>query len=515
MRAILQARLRAAGGSRWKSGTAAALQHAERFAAEKAPRRALAAEEVGGSVPAENVQVHAGLVPQAAAAVMHRSRTDTTDTTDADLLVAMGGLVLEDTAAAAAAAADVDVSVGDEEEDGGDLGMGTSRGNTLRENQRAVTFESEEDEDDDGDDDMGRRKTSGTSKRVVLFESEEDEEEEKEEDDDDDDDDDGDGDREEKEQNRTEVELEHLKTPGELEEPEDTNPLIDLTQLLCGDSDDADDADANDSHKLPIVLDDEKMMDHSRRRRHRRRRRRPANSASTTKTPATPTQWKNRRAPLAASLYQEFNTNVFRNKLPADLSITWNARLLRTAGLTHMRAMGEKRMARIDLASKVLTDEHRLRSTLLHELCHVAAWLIDGVRKPPHGPGFKKWGRRCTRAYPGITVKTCHSYEIQYKFTYLCEHHPACGWKVGRHSKSIDTEKMCCGRCRGAIVLQPQLEADGVTPKKVRKPSTYAVFNKQQHALLKDSDMTFGQKVTLISERWARLKGEANHNKEN
>jgi hypothetical protein len=26
-----------------------------------------------------------------------------------------------------------------------------------------------------------------------------------------------------------------------------------------------------------------------------------------------------------------------------------------------------------------------LHETLLHELCHAAAWLLDGAHKPPHG----------------------------------------------------------------------------------------------------------------------------------
>ena len=379
--------------------------------------------------------------------------------------------------------------------------MGTSR-----RNKRVVILESEEDfdeDDEDGDDnDMGFGKTLGNTKRVVIFESEEDEDEWEE--------------QEKANQEEEETNPEDSKLLGEPEAPEDTNPLIDLTQLLNGSADDDDDNVVyleDHIEELPIVLGGEEKMDDFRRRR---RRPRPLSSSLTPHKRTTPKHWKAQRLPLTASLYQEFNTNVFGNKLPADLAITWNARLLRTAGLTHMRAMGRKRMARVDLASKVLTDEERLRSTLLHELCHVAAWLIDGVRKPPHGPGFKKWGRKCTQAYPGIAVTTCHSYEIQYKFTYLCEHHPACGWKVGRHSKSIDTEKMCCGRCRGAIVLQPQLEADGVTPKKVRKPSAYSIFNKQQHALLKNSDMTFKDKAKLISEKWARHKEEGSkHNKEN
>lgn len=39
----------------------------------------------------------------------------------------------------------------------------------------------------------------------------------------------------------------------------------------------------------------------------------------------------------------------------------------------------------MELSSKVLDSRDRLRRTLVHELCHVAAWLLDHVAKPPHG----------------------------------------------------------------------------------------------------------------------------------
>ncbi len=41
--------------------------------------------------------------------------------------------------------------------------------------------------------------------------------------------------------------------------------------------------------------------------------------------------------------------------------------------------------ARVELSSKVVDCEDRLQRTLAHELCHVAAWLLDHVSKPPHG----------------------------------------------------------------------------------------------------------------------------------
>jgi predicted SprT family Zn-dependent metalloprotease len=56
---------------------------------------------------------------------------------------------------------------------------------------------------------------------------------------------------------------------------------------------------------------------------------------------------------------------------------------------------------------------HRLRNTLLHELCHVAVWMIDGIQKPPHGKRFKYWAKKAMRAVPDIRVTTYHDYEIR------------------------------------------------------------------------------------------------------
>lgn len=39
----------------------------------------------------------------------------------------------------------------------------------------------------------------------------------------------------------------------------------------------------------------------------------------------------------------------------------------------------------IDLATKVTDTEEKLRHTLSHELCHIAAWVLSHEIKPPHG----------------------------------------------------------------------------------------------------------------------------------
>jgi predicted SprT family Zn-dependent metalloprotease len=47
----------------------------------------------------------------------------------------------------------------------------------------------------------------------------------------------------------------------------------------------------------------------------------------------------------------------------------------------------------------------------------------------------------------------CHSYTIRTKFNYVCE---KCGYTIGRHSKSLDTERKVCGHCHGRFRYEPQ-----------------------------------------------------------
>ena len=142
--------------------------------------------------------------------------------------------------------------------------------------------------------------------------------------------------------------------------------------------------------------------------------------------------------------------------------------------------------ASVELSTKVIDDEGKLRRTLAHELCHAAAWLVDHVAKPPHGDTFRKWADAVTEVYPGIEVTTCHSYEIAYKYQYKCT---GCAKIYGRHSKSIDLDKQGCGVCRSRLELLGTRKADGsITPARAaRPPSAYALFTKENFASVKAS----------------------------
>ena len=182
------------------------------------------------------------------------------------------------------------------------------------------------------------------------------------------------------------------------------------------------------------------------------------------------------RESRALTLYKTLNASAFDNKLPHDLRIEWKKTLNTTAGRAILQRRAGLHSAYIELSTKVIDEEERMQNTLAHEMCHVAAWLLKGVCKPPHGPAFKLYAARVMAKHPHLNITTCHSYEIQFKYQYQCTT-GWCGHVYGRHSRSIDVRKQRCGRCMGTLTLLPQLKADG-TPKKKRQPNKFALFVK-------------------------------------
>ncbi|XP_030595397.1 germ cell nuclear acidic protein [Archocentrus centrarchus] len=183
--------------------------------------------------------------------------------------------------------------------------------------------------------------------------------------------------------------------------------------------------------------------------------------------------FKRNKEELTSKLYQLYNTTVFGSKLPVNMSVSWNKKMRKTAGycVTGQEKGGGNRYARIELSEKVCDSADRLRDTLIHEMCHAATWLINGVRDG-HGNFWKLYARKATLAHPELPMVTrCHSYDIKYKFQYQCTR---CQNTIGRHSKSLDTQRFVCARCTGQFVL--------LTPSKPRAPTPFANFVKENYA---------------------------------
>ncbi|CAE6516820.1 unnamed protein product [Rhizoctonia solani] len=183
-------------------------------------------------------------------------------------------------------------------------------------------------------------------------------------------------------------------------------------------------------------------------------------------TPSSPRPTSRNQAKVlqavASTLFAELNDSVFGGKLPKDCPIEWSKKLNTTAGRAHWKRIRDangnvtRHDTRIELSTKVVDCEERVRNTLSHEMCHLGAWMFDSEMKPPHGPAFKRWSSRIMKARPDITISTCHSYEISYKYEWKCSSEE-CGRTYGRHSKSIDPEKQG-KRWHHNIRLIPQFE---------------------------------------------------------
>ncbi|VDO77354.1 unnamed protein product [Schistosoma margrebowiei] len=180
--------------------------------------------------------------------------------------------------------------------------------------------------------------------------------------------------------------------------------------------------------------------------------------SDTTKLPFVQ-KFKPNRSELAEKLYQIYNEKIFSNQLPPKLEIIWSRRLLKTAGLckymmrtsTHSDGTSNQvRIAQILLSEKVCTTAERVRDTLLHEICHAAVWLINGLNDG-HGRHWKSWANRVHRVWPKLpVVSVCHAYTIDTRFTYRCT---GCGVCINRHSKSLDITKKV--RLKYFLILFP------------------------------------------------------------
>uniref|UniRef100_A0A8C8AKM0 SprT-like domain-containing protein n=1 Tax=Otus sunia TaxID=257818 RepID=A0A8C8AKM0_9STRI len=199
--------------------------------------------------------------------------------------------------------------------------------------------------------------------------------------------------------------------------------------------------------------------------------------------------FKKNKEELAQKLYCLYNSTIFEQKLPEKMVIIWNKKMRKTAGYCvtgQTEGPEAKRYARIELSEKVCDSADRLRDTLVHEACHAATWLINGVRDG-HGRFWRFYANKAAMIHPELPVVTrCHTYEINYKFIYECV---VCSATIGRHSKSLDTERFVCAFCGGQLVLSQRACKDGTPARTQLMPfakyvkENYGLTKREQHGL--------------------------------
>lgn len=210
-------------------------------------------------------------------------------------------------------------------------------------------------------------------------------------------------------------------------------------------------------------------------------------------------EFENLKHGLAQDFLSELDRTITKGEVQrlsestGGVKLIWSKTLNSTAGRANWRRETSKvrqldgsvetihkHHASIELAEKVIDDEHRLINVLAHEFCHLANFMVSGIKDQPHGKQFKIWGRKCTDAFVerGVEVTTKHSYQIDYKYIWLCSN-DGCGIDYKRHSKSIDIARHTCGACKSMLVqIKP-------VPRKDACPTGYAAFVKENFAIVK------------------------------
>ncbi|KAH7322964.1 SprT-like family-domain-containing protein [Stachybotrys elegans] len=208
---------------------------------------------------------------------------------------------------------------------------------------------------------------------------------------------------------------------------------------------------------------------------------------------------------MAERFLQELDKTIAQGKISqlaestGGVKVIWSKTLNTTAGRANWRLVsGRQHHAHIELAEKVIDDEHRLLNVVAHEFCHLATFMIDGITNNPHGQHFKSWARKVSLEFAdrGIQVTTKHSFAIDYKYIWQCVE---CFTEFKRHSKSIDPTRHRCGRCKNLLEqIKPK-------PRKAGQPSAYQTFVKENMAKVREENPGSPQKdlMKLVASKWA------------
>nr|XP_012591642.1 acidic repeat-containing protein isoform X2 [Microcebus murinus] len=217
-------------------------------------------------------------------------------------------------------------------------------------------------------------------------------------------------------------------------------------------------------------------------------------------------KFKQNKDELVQKIYSLFNSSVFDQKLPEKIDIAWNKKMLRTAGLC---TTGEKqhpkreRFAKIQIALKVCDSADRLRDTLIHELCHAASWLLDGVRDS-HGDTWKYYAKKSNLVHPELPLVTrCHNYTINYKIQYECTR---CKSRIGRYTRSLNTKRSICAECKGSLVMLPLTRKDGTPITPHVRPFAKYVQQNYRLVLHSNAGITHGDVIRKLSKDFAAKK---------
>ncbi|KAF3033812.1 hypothetical protein E8E12_003273 [Didymella heteroderae] len=260
-----------------------------------------------------------------------------------------------------------------------------------------------------------------------------------------------------------------------------------------------------------------------------------ASEATVKQVRAQRKDFADRKHDIATSFLAELDTTIAAGRVGAlsattgGIQLLWSKTLKTTAGRANWRReviriktspagappafrTESRHHCSIELAAKVIDDEERLYNVLAHEFCHLLTFMVSEVRNNPHGAEFKAWGRQVSHAFAGrgVEVTTKHSYAIEYKFVWECVD---CGYEFKRHSRSVDTSRHSCGKCKGRLVqTKPAPRGGKAIDGGEKKKSEYQIFVKENFKRVKSEmaaqglDTQMGKVMEVVAREYREKK---------
>lgn len=103
---------------------------------------------------------------------------------------------------------------------------------------------------------------------------------------------------------------------------------------------------------------------------------------------------------LVKELQALFNKKIFSGQL-GHVDIKWNDELQEKWGVSYDEWKKGLRTSRIELSTILCKTPGHVRDTLVHEMCHSAAWLLSKVHGA-HGPAWAYWTEIAMRKFPAL-----------------------------------------------------------------------------------------------------------------
>jgi SprT-like family/2-cysteine adaptor domain len=141
--------------------------------------------------------------------------------------------------------------------------------------------------------------------------------------------------------------------------------------------------------------------------------------------------------------FRLFDDTIFQSKLAGRVAAMFNDTLTSDGGYTEYWLKSTR--CEIHLSTIVINSMIKLRSILIHEMCHAANRVIDKINDAEHGPKWLKWVHLAEAAFPKLG-------KIPIKHRYSAVRRAECNYC--KTSKTPEFVGVVCKKCRKGKIVE-------------------------------------------------------------